>query len=757
MQSEDKKMKFVAKRWFSILLALIMCFSLVLNVNMLSKADYVDYVTSGGYIYNWGNRGEIATFLSQNAEGFYEDNNTSYEELASLTGSSNKSNVPSSALYNELQDLMESNHSNITNYNETRDLYQYTDCQNSGKTSKKISSFYSGKEIGPSWDSGSTWNREHTWPNSKGLEGSDENDIMMLRPTAVSENSSRGNTAYGESTGYYDPNSVSGGKYNLHGDVARIMLYQYVRWGNTGNMWGTSGVMESVEVLLDWIEEDPVDTWELGRNDSVEAITGTRNVFVDYPELAFVLFDADIPADYATPSGNADSVQYTITAQSNNTLWGTVSVSGKVVNATAQTGYEVSGYEIISGTATVTRSGNTFTVSATSDVVIRINFAARSQKTISFSENDNLVDTQTVYGGDVITLPSNTIAADEGTAFVGWIEKSLDETTKIPQYYTAGSKYTVTSNVTLYALYSKNVNDGGSSSNVFEKYNGALTEGDYIFTYEGGAMKAAATDKNRLQIATADDSGNEMTVTDDLVIWHIAKDGNYWTIYNASTGKYAGGTGVKNTAKLLDSVDDFAKWTATGNGTYEFVNLGNDAKGVNPLLRRNGDVGFACYAKNTTVGGALTLYKRVSGTVYYFTSTSSVCAHDYNSDCDTTCSLCNEHRIVYSVHTLNSSNVCIDCGVELQSFSTADIDNDGKINPRDYIIIVRYLNGWDVEFPLNAADVNGDGKVNGRDCMILMQYINGWDVEIPGIDSGKEDTTEPEKPVYNNQGPLVFF
>ena len=37
--------------------------------------------------------------------------------------------------------------------------------------------------------------------------------------------------------------------------------------------------------LLRWIEEDPVDTWELGRNDSVEAITGTRNVFVDYPEL----------------------------------------------------------------------------------------------------------------------------------------------------------------------------------------------------------------------------------------------------------------------------------------------------------------------------------------------------------------------------------------------------------------------------------------------------------------------------------------
>jgi hypothetical protein len=63
--------------------------------------------------------------------------------------------------------------------------------------------------------------------------------------------------------------------------------------------------MESVEVLLAWMEADPVDTWELGRNDSVQSITGTRNVFVDYPELAFLLFGEEIPADMQTPSGGA--------------------------------------------------------------------------------------------------------------------------------------------------------------------------------------------------------------------------------------------------------------------------------------------------------------------------------------------------------------------------------------------------------------------------------------------------------------------
>ena len=128
---------------------------------------------------------------------------------------------------------------------------------------------------------------------------------MMLRPTASSENGSRGNKAYGKSSGFYNPNAESNGSHDLRGDVSRILLYQYVRWGCTNKMWGSAGVIENKDVLIEWMIADPVDTWELGRNDSVQAITGTRNVFVDYPELAFVMFGEQIPSGYATPSGNA--------------------------------------------------------------------------------------------------------------------------------------------------------------------------------------------------------------------------------------------------------------------------------------------------------------------------------------------------------------------------------------------------------------------------------------------------------------------
>ena len=290
------------RRGIASLLILVMLVSLISSFGIsVNAAEFsYQYDGTGKYIYNWGARGEVATFLSPNAKAFYEDNHTSYDALASYSGSADQSQVPLSSLYCKLQSLMKEAHSYQTSYDATKDLYQYTDCQNNGN---KISSFYSGKLIGPDWDKGTTWNREHTWPNSKGLGGSDENDIMMLRPTSTSENSSRGNTAYGQSGSYYNPNDESGGQYDLRGDVARIFLYVYVRWGNQQYAWGTSGVMESVSVLLAWMEADPVDTWELGRNDSVESITGTRNVFVDYPELGFILFGREVPEDLATPSG----------------------------------------------------------------------------------------------------------------------------------------------------------------------------------------------------------------------------------------------------------------------------------------------------------------------------------------------------------------------------------------------------------------------------------------------------------------------
>ena len=268
-----------------------------------TSASQVVYDNSGTYLKNWGARGETATFLTTYAQSYYTGSYT-YAALSSNPGSSSASGYTSSQLYTALHAMLTAKQKTITTYPDTTGMYRYTDCVNNN--SNYISSFYSGTKLNGTWDSGATWNREHTWPKSRST-GSQLNDIMMLRPTAVSENSTRGNTAYGESSGYYNPNSAAGNTgLDLRGDCARIMLYCYVRWSeNSGNMWGTDGVMESVDVLLNWMQEDPVDTWEMGRNDSVQSITGVRNCFVDYPELAFLLFGRSIPANFPTPSNGA--------------------------------------------------------------------------------------------------------------------------------------------------------------------------------------------------------------------------------------------------------------------------------------------------------------------------------------------------------------------------------------------------------------------------------------------------------------------
>ena len=615
-------MKNLTKRSVSFVLVVVLCLSLLSGVTLQANA--------ANYVANWGYRGVTATYLSEQAQDFYEDNNTSYELLAQYAGSSYQNQVPSSPLYGELQDLMVSNHDHITSYDETRYQYCYTDCQG-GNATGPISSFYSGREIGPDWDGGDTWNREHCWPRSKCINQSkkdDSADIMTLRPTSKQENSSRGNTAYGESGSFFDPNDDSNGQYNVHGDVARLVLYNYVRWGNTSYMWGSSGVMESQEVLFKWMEEDPVDTWELGRNDAVESITGTRNVFVDYPELAYLMFNRAIPSDMPTPSGKGSENGYKISVTVNDADFGSVVVSGTTITATPADGYMTAGFTVVTGTAEVAQNGNVFRVNPTSDCTVCINFAPRTSATVTYYQDGATVATDTAWTGDAVTVPQHSGSAPEGYTFRGWVTASLEETSNAPQsVLLPGTEYTVIADTQLYALYSRVDGTTGEAAQLYVKHTGAVTEGDYLVVFlssgNHGAMKAELSSKNRLNYLEITVSGDTVTAPDASIVWHIAPaSSGSWTIYNAETGKYvASPTDTDgNYIALVPSVTTQATWTpSTSNGTYEFTNDYRAERGLeNRLLRRNDTYGFSCYRPAT--GAALTLYKGQTGTTYYTTS-----------------------------------------------------------------------------------------------------------------------------------------
>ena len=136
-----------------------------------------------------------------------------------------------------------------------------------------------------------------------------------------------------------------------------------------------------------------------------------------------------------------------------------------------------------------------------------------------------------------------------------------------------------------------------------------IAEGDYIFYYDGYSIKNTIVN-GRASYETVQVVDNVISNYHTTNIWHIARNGEYYTIYNANVGKYLASTDSNNKAKLEDDVTNYSLWTATMSqaGTYEFVNKARDAANGNKYLRNNGDNGWACYSGST--GGELKLFKR---------------------------------------------------------------------------------------------------------------------------------------------------
>lgn len=64
------------------------------------------------------------------------------------------------------------------------------------------------------------------------------------------------------------------------------------------------------------------------------------------------------------------------------------------------------------------------------------------------------------------------------------------------------------------------------------------------------------------------------------------------------------------------------------------------------------------------------------------------------------------------------------------TYMLGDVNGDQVINNKDYGLLQRFINLWEVEIDRLAADVNRDGKINNKDLGILKRHLNGWDTEL---------------------------
>lgn len=198
--------------------------------------------------------------------------------------------------------FMSTTNHKVRSYDDARFALQVTDLD--PNNSSNLILIYTGISVTKTWDAGSTWNREHQWPNARGLNdgGPDYSDLFNLRPCNPSLNSSRGDSPYGIGGGFFDPDHGA----PVRGDVARSMFYMDTRYdgadANTVDLTLVNGFpstnqMGDLAKMLEWHFADIVSESERRRNHTVFSnvanpsyYQGNRNPFIDHPEFVWTIW-----------------------------------------------------------------------------------------------------------------------------------------------------------------------------------------------------------------------------------------------------------------------------------------------------------------------------------------------------------------------------------------------------------------------------------------------------------------------------------
>ncbi len=174
--------------------------------------------------------------------------------------------------------------------------------------------FYTGWSVNAAqeYNNGSGWSREHVWAKSHGDFGTTMGagtDAHHLRPADITVNSARNNKDFDNGGSLYIDGDGATECYSdadswqprdaVKGDVARILFYMAVRYEgengepdlelvdavNTYDLNETGkGYMGKLSTLIEWNSQDPVDSFEINRNNVVYSFQGNRNPFIDHPE-----------------------------------------------------------------------------------------------------------------------------------------------------------------------------------------------------------------------------------------------------------------------------------------------------------------------------------------------------------------------------------------------------------------------------------------------------------------------------------------
>lgn len=249
--------------------------------------------------------------------------------------------------------------------------------------------------------------------------------------------------------------NANGGTFTKGGNKSETIEVEYV--------YGTYASYDEAKLINTYLEEQNITITRDGYTfkDWYNATSGGSI----YKRL-YVTEDKTIYAQWTQKV-------YTVTATSNNNNYGTVSVSGATITASPKTGYRVSTttpYTISpSNSAKVTQNGNTFTVTPSANTTITINFEAIPTHKVSFNTGGLVdiesVDVQEGQTYNITQTPASSLTQEcEYNTFVGWTKSSttLNNANECPEIATSITMST--SDITLYAVYSKEETEEGGGT-----------------------------------------------------------------------------------------------------------------------------------------------------------------------------------------------------------------------------------------------------------------------------------------------------
>ena len=233
----------------------------------------------------------ISLYISAQAPDGY------YDAIAGLSGDNARL-----ALHDIIDDHTEIDYDNIWGYFNNTDIVSgvVLDIYSSTTYSFNID------QCGAYTAEGDCYNREHSvpqvWFNSSAPMYS---DLFHIYPSDGFVNGQRGSLAYGEvgSASYTSTNGCATGSNNYpgfsgtvfepadeyKGDLARTYFYMATRYMDVMSGWsgdnlqGNSLAQWTINMMINWHENDPVSQKEIDRNNSIYNIQGNRNPYIDSP------------------------------------------------------------------------------------------------------------------------------------------------------------------------------------------------------------------------------------------------------------------------------------------------------------------------------------------------------------------------------------------------------------------------------------------------------------------------------------------